>query len=148
MSMQLQTYVDGRLTRWAAWYHAGAKPGPRAVRSWWGPMVLDRNVEQTDRRRTVSIDPSEAELTNRCVFALPRDLLAVVIEVYTKGGTMEQKARALGCCRDTVYVRINRAQIKLLGYFNDVEAGIALPVADKKLLFNSDKVRTFTATVA
>jgi hypothetical protein len=63
---------------------------------------------------------------------------------------MEQKARTLGCCRDTVYERVSRANVKLLGFFNDIEAGVALPVYDKqkKVLNNSDKVFNFSAMVA
>jgi DNA-directed RNA polymerase specialized sigma24 family protein len=147
---QLHTYVEGRLRRWAIWFHAGERPGPKRVISFWGPMILNRNVEQTNRPRTVSVDPTEAELTNRCVYALPRELLDVVLEVYTKGGTVEQKARALGCCRKTVYDRLDRVNIKLLGYFNDVEAGIALPAPDrqKNNLHELHKLSIFAAKVA
>lgn len=147
----LHTYVEMRLNRWAAWYHAGERPGPCRIESWWGPMILNRSVAQTGRVPVrVSFDPVEAELTDRCVRALPGELRLVVFEVYTRGGTMEQKARTLGCCRDTVYERVSRANVKLLGFFNDVEAGVALPVYDKqkKVLNNSDKVFKFSAMVA
>lgn len=147
MSMQLHTYVEARLNRWSIWFHSGSRPGPRKVISWWGPMVLDRNVAQ--HRTSVIVDPTEAQETDRAVHALAAELRAAVIEVYTRGGTMEQKARALRCCRDTVYVRLQRANVKLLGYFNDQAAGVQLPVRDElqKDLTSSYKIPNIAATV-
>lgn len=152
MSVQLHTYVEARLNRWRAWYLAGRRPGPERVISSWGPLILDRNVGGGDAAvKPVKVDPTEAIQTDKAVDALAYDLRCAVHEVYLKGGTVEQKARSLGCHRDTVYDRISRANTKLLGYFNDQAAGISLPAPDralKKSLTHSDKKPKILATVA
>ena len=148
--MQLHTYVEARLNRWRVWYHLGRRPGPERVISSWGPCILDRNVGQHGKA-SAKVDPGESLETDRAVDALVFELRAAVHEVYLKGGTMEQHARALGCHRDTVYDRLARANCKLLGYLNDMAAGIPLPLRDrslKKSLTHSDKNPKIPATVA
>lgn len=151
MSIQLHTYVEGRLNRWRVWYLSDRRPGPDRVISSWGPLILNRNVADPTRERPVKVDPTETMETDKAIDALVYELRAAVHEVYLQGGTMEQKARALGCHRDTVYERLNRANHKLLGYFNDIAAGIDLPRRDqrlKKSLTHSDKNPKILATVA
>ena len=130
---QLHTYVETRLAHWRVWYHSGAKPGPRELISWWGPAIIDRNVEQLGRTIKIRVDPTEAEETDHAVRALPYDLRKAVFEFWTRGGTMEQKARALRCSRVTLYARLDRANTRLLGYFNDQAAGLELPAPDMRL---------------
>lgn len=148
--MQLHTYVEARLNRWCLWYLAGARPGPERVRSWWGPMVLDRNVKR-ELRAEPKVDPTEAIETDKAVDALVFELRAAVHEVYLRGGTMDQHARSLGCTRVTVYARLSRANVKLLGYFNDMAADIPFPVRDrlrKNSLTRLYKIPNILATVA
>lgn len=123
-------YVEARLGRWTVWYRWGTRPGPRPVISWYGPMVLDPNVQQPDRRITVCpVDISEAEQTDAAVRALdPVYLRETIFQVYLRGGTIEQKCGALGLrSRQALYNRLDSAYIKLLGYFNDQAADIPLP---------------------
>ena len=134
---QLHTYVMVRLNQCVDWMRSNAWPGPKRVRSWWGPMVLDRNVKRTaDPDRPAVVNDSEAEETLRCIMAIEdSDLRSAVIEAYFEGGTVDQKVNALGCCRKTYYNRLERAYTEILGYMNDIAAGLPLPVrksADSK----------------
>jgi DNA-directed RNA polymerase specialized sigma24 family protein len=99
------------------------------VESWWGPIILEGNVEQTGGFKELEFDPSECTETDRAVQALrciSLDLHAAIIEMYIRGGTGEQKAKALHCTRQTLYNRLDRAYGELLGLFNDQAAGITL----------------------
>lgn len=125
MSCQLNTYVDERLVRWAAWYHATPRPGPKPVRSQMAGILA--KAGDGDGRLTVRFDAAEGDLTDRCVYRLcnsHHDLYLAVVESYLKGGTIEQKIKALHVERRTFYYRLERARAVLLGYFNDIEAGI------------------------
>ena len=130
---QTHTYVMERLNRWVIWCRWGPRPGPKPVASWYGPNVLDRSIEQHEIQRNPDcpVDQDEARETNEAVFALmviAEELYDVVIEAYIKGGTVEQKMRALGIRGvRSYYIRLDRAHAKLLGLFNDVAAGVAVP---------------------
>lgn len=147
--MQLHTYVESRLVRWAYWVQMGARPGPQRVVSWWGPCILDRNVAQP-MRRTLKIDPTETEETELAVRALAVELRDAIIEMWTMGGTSDEKAKRLRCDRVTLWRRVNRANAKLLGYFNDQAAGIPLPEPEpvKNKLTVRNRISIFPATVA
>ena len=133
IGLQLHTYVETRLARWRTWLNAGSRPGPRRVKSWWGPSLLDPHIGQSGRVVGPKVDPTEAEETDRAVRALPYELRKAVLEVWTRGGTLTQKANALHCDRRTLYRRLERANTTLLGYFNDQAAGLALPAPDLRL---------------
>lgn len=125
---QLHTYVESRLGRWRLWYHWGSRPGPRPVVSWYETIVLAPNVQgRGGDQSACPVDEQEAAATNAAVIALPEKYRAVVFENYLKGGTIDQQAKALGICRKTHYNRLEFAYTLLLGYFNDMEAGVALP---------------------
>lgn len=131
--IQLHTYVEARLGRWQLWYRWGKNPGPSPVESWYGPIVLNPNVQQSGRHDSACpVDVSEAEETQRCVMALGvecPELKDTVFEAYLRGGTVEQKIATLGLkSRQSYYDRLDRAYVKLLGHFNDAASGIALPV--------------------
>ena len=126
MSVQLHTYVEARLAKWRVWYHSGSSPIPPRVTSWWGPCIINRNVEQPGNSITVKVDIPEAKETDLAVRALPEDLQDAIYEVWTRGGTMGQKARSLGLTRDGLYKRLERAHTELLGLFNDQAAGIRI----------------------
>ncbi len=127
--LSLHTYVEARLGRWVRWYHWGARPGPKPVTSWYGPMIIDRNVEQLGRRSTsCEVDIDEAEETNTAVNHLPHELRDTIHETYLRGGTVKQKCRALGLKRrESYYARLTRAYNTLLGYLNDLSVGVPLP---------------------
>ncbi len=148
--MRIHTYVEGRLLRWSAWVNMTKALGPRRVVSWWGPMVMNPNVEQIPVGRQVTVDAEEAEETELAVRALPRELRDAVTESWTRAGTMEQHALALHCSRVTLYARLERANVQLLGFMNDLAAGVPLPVPEptKNILTDLYKKSTFPAIVA
>lgn len=148
--IQLHTYVESRLQRWAAWNRETVKFGPQRVRSWWGPMVLDRNVGRQGVPNAVKYDPTECQQTDQAVYALEHKLREVIVEHWLRGGTVEQSMKRLNCGKQTYYNRLARANHELLGYLNDQAAGIPLPrpyVPETKRLTNVDGFRTFSATV-
>lgn len=119
--MMIHTYVASRLDLWARWrlrrddngqgyprHAAFAKPVGGGV---WSPEM-----------------DSAAYEMERCVIALRSDLRLVVIHEYTKTGTQEQKAKLCGCCLSTYKSRLNMAANELLGYLNDIYAGVDLHV--------------------
>ena len=116
------SYVEGRLLRWSYWFHAGRRPGPERVISWWGPLVLNGNVEQIGKLPQVRVDPTEAEETDAAVRKLPQQLRSVVEEHWIRRGTVLQKCRALHVSRAIFYSRLDRAYNELLGLMNDALA--------------------------
>jgi hypothetical protein len=77
------------------------------------------------------VDEAEANETQRAVNALCPKHYAVVVENYLKWGTVEQKAKSLGCTRMTFYNRLDAAHTQMLGYCNDLAAGLTLPIAQR-----------------
>jgi hypothetical protein len=128
----MMTYVDGRLFRWGQyvrWLIRGAgttDPTPKDVRSWWGPVVHDRLVQENSRIASsidCPVDAEEARETDAAVRKLreiDERLYQVIVECYVKGGTVEQKVAAIGVKSiQTYYNRLQRAQAELLGLMND-----------------------------
>lgn len=122
-------YVIQRCNRWgtyALWHrNTGMRETkPKPMRSWWGPIVLDGNVEQLgrDARDVCPVDIAEALETGKCVLALPPHLRLAVTAEHTHSGTQEQKAQALGISRTTYWRRCQEAYTLLLGIMNDVAA--------------------------
>lgn len=130
----LQTYVIFRCTRWGLtmrWLQrAGVtNPVPRDMTSWWGPIVLDGNVEQVGIESVRDVCPwnlEEAQETQRCVNALPGHLWSTVTEEYVKIGNRELKAARLGIDARTRRRRLNTAHALLLDLFNAAGAGLPL----------------------
>jgi hypothetical protein len=138
----LHTYVEARLGRWRLWYHWGQSPYPPRLASWYHKMLTEPNVEQIGRPDpSCPVDVEEAEQTHAAVMALDHDLRATVFEAYLKGGTVEQKIKALGVrSRQTYYDRLERAYIKLLGFFNDQAAAVPLSQPDFRPLLMAAKI--------
>jgi hypothetical protein len=154
---QLHTYVEARLGRWSRWYHWGIRPGPRPVVSWYEVIVLAPNVQGrgSDQSAVCPVDEQEAIATHKAVVALPDKYRAIVFEAYLKGGTVDQQARALHCCKQTYYNRLTFAYALLLGYFNDLDAGVELPAqprpdvpVETKRLTKLDGFRKFAGKLA
>jgi hypothetical protein len=85
------------------------------------------------------------------VAVLEDDLRNVIIETYVHGGAVEQIIEELGCCRQTYYNRLYRAYHHLLGYFNDLAAGVPLPpiaVSGQPGLTKLDTLPILRATLA
>lgn len=136
--MNVQVYVDQRLMRWglyARWsrrQQTSGRTGCAALRSWWGILMLPSgsgDPPPTPPPTACPVDVDEAQQTMRCVGVLPDDLRAVIIEGYLVGGTVDQQCEALGhISTRTYYKRRARAHVMLLGYFQDIEVGVPLPM--------------------
>lgn len=129
-----QTYVIYRLTRWGLtrrWLtRVGVtNPKPQPARSWWGPCVLNGNIEQTGIESVRDVCPwnlDEARETGVCVNALPGHLSAAVEEEYVKRGTRGEKSKRLGIDDSTMRRRLSLAHVLLLELFNCAAAGLPL----------------------
>lgn len=160
ISLRNDSYVEarlGRFGRYQRWLRkGGSSPIPARLRSWYGPLILEPNVQGRGRPQVVvdlrcPVDRQEAGETTRCVAVLEDDLRAVIIESYVQGGAVEQIVAELHCCRQTYYNRLYRAYGVLLGYFNDVAAGVPLPpipVSGSSGLTDLDTFPTLRATLA
>ncbi len=126
--MNLHTYAEARCGRWSMWYQWGQRPGPRRVVAALGQMIDRLKQRAGFVETTCPVDITESEETQRAVMALDPELRDVVFEAYTKGGTIEQKMKALGIgSKRTYYKRLERAYVQLLGFWNDIECGVPLP---------------------
>jgi hypothetical protein len=121
-----------RLSRWVIYclWRADSltpSPGPKRVKSSMGLWLLgdgERDPEPPVGRRQCPVDAVEGGITDLCVRQLPQKLREAVIVSYLTTGTVEDKARDLGCDRATYFRRLNRAYAEMLGLFNDHEAGV------------------------
>lgn len=157
---QLNTYVKQRLNDWSIWLYWGNSGKPQRVVSWYEKVVMAPNVQGRGGDNSVCpVNEEDAYETHRAVSALVPYLRDTVVEFYTKAGTADHKARQLGIGRQHLYDRLNTAENKILGYLNDLAAGVALPAPEadpkrakkgngKKLLLLPDSFRTFPATMA
>lgn len=131
---ELERQVVRRLTRWGLakrWLtRVGiTNPKPANPISWWGPCVLDGNVEQIgieSMRDVCPWDLDEARETDLCVHALPGHLSATVIEEYMHTGERERKAWRLGIEERAMRLRLRQAHVLLLELFNLAAAGLPL----------------------
>lgn len=157
---QLNTYVKQRLADWAVWLYWGNSGKPQRVVSWYEKVVMAPNVQGRGADNAVCpVSEIDAYETHKAISALAPYLRDTIIEYWTKAGTADHKARELGISRDQLYARLQTAENKLLGYLNDLSAGIPLPPPEtdpkrakkrhgKKSLHLPDSFRTFHATMA
>lgn len=131
------SYVIFRCNRWGTYRRWVSQAGssdakPKHVRSWWGPVIQDRNTPQDwrDPRDVCPVDIPEAMETQSCIDALPKSLRDILLQEHVMRGTQAQKAHALGIDRVTFWRRCQRAYVILLGSFND--AGAGLPITEEK----------------
>lgn len=138
-------HVIGRCNRWGTYlrwlkYSGVFELGPKPIRSWWGPVVLDGNVAQgwRDSRENCPVDAIECLETDRAVRRLPEELVTLMMAEHVvrlavrddKGRlrdrepTQQQKAEMAGVSRTTYWRRCNEAYGLLLGLMNDVAAGL------------------------
>lgn len=105
------------------------------------PNVQGRGQVIAEREQACPVDRQEAGETTRCIAVLPGDLRRWVVEVYVKGGTVRQQMRAL-CIMGmwTYYTLQHHAYDELLGYFNDLAAGVSLPPIDSDEEFDVDDI--------
>lgn len=134
------TYVEARLGRWGLYQRwlrrGGSHPGPRPVISWYGPMVLDPHVQERGKGAAIvpmsacPVDLDEARETTRCIAILKREQRKIIVELYVWSARPVDVIKAVGCSKQTFYNRLYAGYADLLGYFNDVAAGVPLPAIE------------------
>lgn len=121
-------YIDQQLTRWADWLRTGrARLGYPKKSAFVGAMGGGNG-------QAITLPDDEAMDICTAVAALEPDLRATVDCYYRtmKSCTAKEIAQHLGCSRDTVYYRIEKSHVLVMGYLNDLAADIPVPpwVAD------------------
>lgn len=133
----LDTYVINRLNQWAIW----------SIRRQDSGLGYPKQVPYTNlmpRTASTNFSPDIAEEcfeVEKCVTELrfeSDELYAVIVLHYVQVNmTLEQKLSHLGCCKKTYYNKIDKSHRLILGWLNDLAAGLALsPVV---VNFNKDK---------
>lgn len=129
------TYVImrcARLARFVRWVEGlGVKdPRPPLTSSWWGPIVLNGNVEQLGLsvKDTCPVDIAEAVDTRSCIMALPDHLKDAVITEYFLNGRQSDKAGRLAIEVRAYRRRLQQAHTLLLELFNLSAADLPLEV--------------------
>jgi DNA-directed RNA polymerase specialized sigma24 family protein len=109
-------HINDLLNRWAMWSTRRASSGLGYPRQ----AIYTRLVGNTQVALMPEID-EESWAVEQAVQSLKhhRNLYEVVLEMYLKGGTSEQKAKALHCHRDTMYARLHQAQIKVMTWLSE-----------------------------
>lgn len=120
----LTTYIDARLVQWAEWRmrreDAGIgypsqsafvrmQPQPGNLEAW-SPAMHE-----------------EAAEVDQCVCALIDLRREVIMQMYTRTSSIKQKADACFCSERTFFNRLHSAKVDILGYLNDLAAGVPLP---------------------
>lgn len=112
-------YINTRCRQWAIWRDRRENAGlgyPRAC-------AFTKIPSGGASGYRTSIDEIEWE-THEAIGSLENDLRAVVEVFYCSVGTAEIKAAALGMSKDTLYVRVHQAHVRVMEYFNDAAAGL------------------------
>ena len=126
-------HVIQRCNRWGTFilwqeYTGLQDSRPKAIRSWWGPLILDRNVAPNHtweaRRDPCPVDVQEVLETAEAVRRLPDVLRDVLTIEHTCSGTQEHKAMVLHISRTTYWRRCQSGYGLLMGLMNDVAAGL------------------------
>lgn len=125
------TYIQNRLVAWAIWSERrdGGGLGFKKKVSW-----------HTETHGTAFAGtPEFSEECNdidKCVVALHVEneqlYQVIMLEYRMPWMTLPKKLKQLGCCKQTYYNKIPMAHRQILGYLNDIAAGVKLPVFDVK----------------
>ena len=130
----LDTYVAGRLVKWAEWSARREDSGLGYPRQCCYTNLMPRTGSSSQTPEFAD----ECFETECCVIALrasDHQLYEVIVLTYKKRlWTVDQKIKSLGCVKDTYYRRIDSAHRLILGYLNDLAAGVALPCIDVKVV--------------
>jgi DNA-directed RNA polymerase specialized sigma24 family protein len=115
-------YINKLLSDWARWRLTGAEClFARPSVYWLGQRVAD---SETPAEACIPINDLECSATDIAVSALEPVLREAVEAMYCRTGSNEMAARALGCSERTLWRRVDRAHILIMGYLNDQAAGI------------------------
>lgn len=110
-------YIDMRLQRWAEWSCRREDNGTGYAMSVLNRMIVGSEVwaeTSFDSRPLIDCGDVEAMDTEHAVQSLRHELKRVVIECYIQRGTKEQKARSLGMCLKTMYLKLDMAHVRVM----------------------------------
>jgi DNA-directed RNA polymerase specialized sigma24 family protein len=116
-------YINAQLVRWSDWLRTGhTRLGYPRRAAFVGAMGGGRGA-------AIHLPDDEAMAICTAVAALEPSLHAAVECYYRsmQNCTADQIAKHLSCSRRTVFDRIDRAHIHLIGYLNDLAAGVSVP---------------------
>lgn len=121
------SYVVFRLNQWAQWVSRRDDGGigyPKSV-PYINLMPRDGFSSSTPE---ISEECLEVEKCVMAVRAVNQELHTVLLLAYVQVNiTVEQKLKRLGCCEKTYYNKIGRCNQMVLGFLNDLAAGMQLP---------------------
>ena len=116
-------YINSRLNAWAAW-RCGSGQSRRSPYPAYNLAGTRDAGDAPPRASYVPTSDLECCETDRCVVALCPALRLVVEAIYLHTSTEAQKCEACACSRATLYRRLHEAHVQLLGYLNDLAAGV------------------------
>lgn len=122
----IDTFVPSQLGIWAEWKlrrENGGTGFPRKV-------SFLKMAPQPSGYWTPEMDSLAYDM-DKCVMALDEILYRVILACYTHTTPLEQKLIFCDCKKDTYYRRLDQAHKLLLGFMNDVAAGIPLKTIPK-----------------
>lgn len=121
-------YINDRMNRWADWRLRGRFQNGLGYPSR-SPML--RMAPAGAPVRAPDFDDECFEIESAyCALQVTHAELAAVLFLFhcrARGMTVAQMARDCSCSRDTFYARVTRGHQAILGYLNDIAAGVPLP---------------------
>jgi hypothetical protein len=128
-------HINNRLNDWARFVLQRADGGSVVSSTY---LMMRRGDDADDAPPpacTVPINDLECSVTDRCVNALDAVLHQAVREFYLRTGTtIAGKAQHCRCSEKTLYRRIDEAHRQIMGYLNDLSAGVPLPMVVRERL--------------
>jgi hypothetical protein len=124
-------YINNRCSEWARWWLSG---GSRlsVVSSIYRLKPGEYNPEGAAPEAVIPINDMDACKTDQAIAALRRVspvLGDTLMAFYLRTAAPAFVAQDLGVSERALYKRIERAHQQILGYLNDIEAGVPLPAA-------------------
>jgi hypothetical protein len=123
-------YVNELLLQWARWW-LKADARQSVVSSLYRLRPGEFNPECATPEAVIPINSMDAVKTDRAICAIGASdpvLQDSVMAFYLRQSPVEYVARDFGVSRATFMRRIDTAHARILGYLNDIEAGVALPL--------------------
>lgn len=115
-------HINDLLNTWAEWIVTGRRVVGLSYPS---QCAFTRMAHDGGERRGADFN-EDAYMVERAVQALPLDLKNVIMTFYLRTATAEQMAKELNCHRDTLYVRLHRAHVEIMGLLQDMAAGMEI----------------------
>lgn len=130
------TYIDQQLDEWARWRLQARMTGT-SVSPYPAYRQMERNysagsIDPGPPRSFVPVNELHCLATDRALGALSVTSPIVhdaTVRYYLRIGPVEYVWRDLGCSKMTLYRRLDEAHRLILGWLNDLAAGVPIPHA-------------------